>query len=142
MEVAAAVYRQIKGSQFRVEETENRCTPPFPREIDRVDGTDRYIRIIDYKTGTIDDAPVSYYTGRKLQLELYMSAVRGERVPAGVFYFPASVSYSAEEEGKFRMRGFLNGDADALLAGDKTLTADKKSEFFDARLGDNSRLEK
>ncbi len=143
VEVAAAVYRQIRGSQFRVEETEKSVHTPFFRgKIDRVDGTDRYIRIIDYKTGTIDDAPVSYYTGRRLQLELYMSAVRGERVPAGVFYFPASLSYSAEEEGKFRMRGFLNGDADALLAGDKTLTADKKSEFFDARLGDNSRLEK
>ena len=142
-EVAAAVFRQLKGSDFVVEETEKEVYTPFFRgKIDRVDGTERYVRIVDYKTGAIDDTPVSYYTGRRLQLQLYMCAVRGGRVPAGVFYFPASLSYSAETEGKFRMKGFLNGDADALLAGDRALTTEKKSEFFDARLGDNSRLEK
>lgn len=142
-EVAGAVFRQIKGSEYRVAKTEKAVkTDSFRGKIDRVDYTDKYVRVIDYKTGSIDDSPLSYYTGRKLQLELYMSAVKGERIPAGVFYFPASVSYSKTAEGKFRMKGFLNGEREALLAGDKNLTSDAKSEFFDAKLSDNSRLEK
>lgn len=142
-EVAAAVFRQLKGSTYRVEETEKAVrTPAFRGKIDRVDSTDKYVRVIDYKTGSIDDSPVSYYTGRKLQLQLYMSAVKGDRTPAGVFYFPASVSYSKTAEGKFCMKGFLNGEQEALLAGDKNLEAGGKSEFFDAQLTENSRLEK
>lgn len=142
-EVAAAVFRQIKGSDYRVEETEKPVeTDSFRGKLDRVDGTDKFVRIIDYKTGSIDDSPLSYYTGRKLQLQLYMSAVKGSRVPAGVFYFPASVSYTKTAEGKFRMKGFLNGEEEALLSGDRNLEKGGKSEFFDAQLKDNSRLEK
>jgi ATP-dependent helicase/DNAse subunit B len=32
------------------------------------------------------------------------------------------------------MQGFLNGDRDALLCGDKNITEDKKSEYFPAAL--------
>lgn len=143
VEVAAAVFRQIRASKYRVEETEKAVkTDSFRGKIDRIDGTDKYVRVIDYKTGNIDDSPTSYYTGRKLQLELYMSAVKGSRIPAGVFYFPASVSYAKNTEGRFRMKGFLNGDEEALLSGDETLSEGGKSEFFDAQLKDNSRLEK
>jgi ATP-dependent helicase/nuclease subunit B len=143
-EVAAAVFRQLKNSSYRVEETEKSVqTPSFRGKVDRVDETDKYVRVIDYKTGTIDDTALSYYTGRKLQLQLYMSAVKGDKTPAGVFYFPASVSYTTESEGKFRMKGFLNGDKDALLCGDNTLeTSGGKSEFFEAKWNDNARLEK
>jgi ATP-dependent helicase/nuclease subunit B len=105
--------------------------------VDRVDGTDKYVRIIDYKTGSIDESPASYYTGQKIQLQLYMSELKGERVPAGVFYFPASMEFATEEEGRFRMRGFMNGSEEALLCGDKNLgvAGEKvKSEYFDAAL--------
>ena len=138
--VCLAVYRQIKNSQFTVEETEKAVSTEFLRgKIDRVDGTDKYLRIVDYKTGTIDDTAISYYTGRKMQMQLYMSAVKGERIPAGVFYFPAQVDYTDNEDGKFRMRGFLNGDEDALKAGDTTLTENAQSEYFPATLGANGR---
>ena len=72
-------------------------------------------------------------------MQLYMSLVKGARVPAGVFYFPAAVDYSEETEGRFRMKGFLNGDADAIRCGDTTLSDGVNSTFFPARLGDNSR---
>ncbi len=134
--VARAVYRQLEGSNYRVEEIEKSVsTPYFHGKIDRVDVSDDYVRIIDYKTSSVDDSPTSYYVGRKMQLQLYMSAVRGERIPAGVFYFPASVSYSEKEEGKFRMQGFFNSDEEALRRGDKSIGEEKKSEFFDAQLG-------
>lgn len=138
VDVAAAAYRQVVDSEFEVERTEaSVSTDLFRGKVDRVDGTKKYVRVIDYKTGSIDDQASSYYTGRKLQLELYMSELKGERIPAGVLYFPASVDYGAEEEGRFRMRGFLNGDTEALLCGDKTLATaaeTQKSEHFPAAL--------
>ncbi len=145
VDVAAAAYRQIKGSDFLVEQTEKSIsTESFQGKVDRVDGTGKYVRIIDYKTGEIDDSATSYYTGQKIQLQLYMSELKGERVPAGVFYFPASVNYATDDEGRFRMRGFMNGTEEALLCGDKNLANGEetaKSEYFPAALK-NSALAK
>jgi len=144
-DVAVAAYRQIKNSAFVVEQTETTIRAEFFHgKVDRVDSTDKYVRVVDYKTGSIDDSFASYYTGQKIQLQLYMSELKGERVPAGVFYFPASVNYATEDEGRFRMRGFLNGDEEALLCGDKNLSKETetvRSEYFPAALK-NSALSK
>ena len=138
IDVAAAAYRQIKNSDFLVEQTERPISAEFFHgKVDRVDGTNKYVRIIDYKTGTIDDSATSYYTGQKIQLQLYMSELKGERIPAGVFYFPASVNYATDDEGRFRMRGFMNGSEEALMSGDKNLSPANetvKSEYFPAAL--------
>ena len=135
VDVAAAAYRQVKNSDYSVEKTEYGVASDFFRgNVDRVDGTEKYVRVIDYKTGRIDDSATAYYTGRKLQMQLYMSELKGERIPAGVFYFPAAVDYSDGEEGRFQMKGFLNGDEDALRAGDKNITEESKSEYFPAAL--------
>ena len=145
VDVAAAAYRQIKNSDFVVERTEaNVSAEFFHGKVDRVDGTEKYVRVVDYKTGSIDDSATSYYTGKKIQMQMYMSELKGERVPAGVFYFPASVNYSTEEDGRFRMKGFMNGSEEALCSGDKTLSAEnetQKSEYFPAALK-NSALSK
>ncbi len=143
VDVVAAAYRQLHQSEFEVEQTEAIVEGSLIKgKVDRIDGTKDYVRVIDYKTGEIDETPVAYYTGRKIQMQLYMSEVMGERIPAGVFYFPASVAYSDEDEGRFRMRGFLNGDENAILAGDTTLSEDKKSEHFAASLKPNARQTK
>ena len=146
VDVAAAAYRQIKNSDFAVERTEDSIDAEFFHgKVDRVDGTDKYVRVIDYKTGKIDDSFASYYTGQKIQLQLYMSELKGERIPAGVFYFPASINYTTEDEGRFRMRGFLNGSEDALLSGDKNLAKageTTKSEYFPAALKNSSRTKR
>ena len=139
-EVAVAAFRQICYSDFRVEALEEKVeTEDFHGKVDRIDGTEKYVRVIDYKTGSIDETPTSYYTGRKLQMQLYMSALKGERVPAGVFYFPAVAEYTDGSENRFKMKGFLNGDEEALLCGDRTLTEEKPSEFFKASLKSNAR---
>lgn len=129
----AAVFRQLKGSLYRVEKTEKKVeTEYFRGMIDRVDESGDFVRVIDYKTGSIDETPAAYYTGRKIQLQLYMTAVKGEKIPAATFYFPASLSY--EEEGKaFKMKGFFCNDEDALIAGDvrwKTYGEGEEYEFF------------
>ncbi len=140
VEAAVAAFRQVKGSLYRVAETEKSVeTADFRGKIDRVDVSGDFIRIIDYKTGSIDDSVSTYYTGRKIQLEMYMAAAKGDKIPAGVFYFPASLSFSDEDEVPFRMRGFFCGDADALTAGDPVMAAGEKgteSEFFTAKNGD------
>lgn len=143
VDVALGAFRQIKNSDFVVENVEQNVNADFFRgKVDRVDGTDKYVRIIDYKTGGIDDSAASYYTGRKMQMQLYMSELKGERIPAGVFYFPASVAYNDEDEGRFRMKGFINGSEEALLCGDKNLTEDKKSEYFSASLKNGASAKK
>ncbi len=143
VDVAAAAYRQIKNSDFVVEQTEAPVQSDLIiGKVDRIDGTKEYVRIVDYKTGNIDDSPTSYYTGQKLQMQLYMSEIKGERVPAGVFYFPASVAYSDEDEGRFRMKGYLNGAEEVLLAGDKNIADGQKSEYFSASLKNNARQTK
>ncbi len=143
VDVVAAAYRQLYESAFEVEQTEAAVEGALIKgKVDRIDGTKEFVRVIDYKTGEIDETPVAYYTGRKIQMQLYMSEVMGDRIPAGVFYFPASVAYSDEDEGRFRMRGFLNGDENAILAGDTTLSEDKKSEHFAASLKPSARQTK
>ena len=145
VDVAAAAYRQIVNSAYTVEETEFSVEGElFRGKVDRVDGTEKYVRVIDYKTGGIKATPTAYYTGQKIQMQLYMSVVKGERIPAGVFYFPASVTFKKPEEadGRFRMMGFINGEEDALLAGDVNIQDTVKSEYFEASLKDNGRLNK
>ncbi len=145
VDVAAAAYRHIVNSSYKVEDTERFVEGElFRGKVDRVDGTEKYVRVIDYKTGDIKATPTAYYTGQKIQMELYVSEIKGERIPAGVFYFPASLSFVSKEdaEGRFRMAGFMNGEEDALKAGDAHIQDYAKSEYFEACLKDNSRLSK
>lgn len=140
-QVALEMYRQIKNSNFKVVHTEYECRLPEERlhgKIDRVDGCGEYVRIVDYKTGAIDDTPASYYVGKKLQLQLYMSAVSAGKTPAGVYYFPASLRYTQAGEVPFRMLGFMNGSEEVIRNSDTTLQEGQKSRFFAASLGKNS----
>ena len=72
--IASGMYEQLANSSFKVESAEYKCEVPlfdgvkvFGR-IDRVDVSGDLVRIIDYKTGSIDPSPAKYYMGLKLQL--------------------------------------------------------------------------
>lgn len=133
-EVSAAAYLQLVCSRFRVAETEKNISLPglsLRGRADRVDEAEGFFRVIDYKTGTIDDKPVSYYTGRKLQLQLYLLAASAEGKAAGAFYFPAAESFTAEGEEKYRMRGFFSKEDEVLALMDSTREEGKKSAFFE-----------
>lgn len=129
-----AAWKQLVNSKFRVSDTERSVTIPALRiagKADRVDEAENFVRIIDYKTGYFDDSPTAYYTGRKLQLELYLAAASEGKEPAGAFYFPAADAYRKEGEGaRFCMRGFYNAEDEAVSALDPAL-GEGKSEFFD-----------
>lgn len=132
-EVTAAAFNQLAGSSFRVRETEGKISLPalhMSGRTDRIDEAGDYVRVIDYKTGNIDDSPLSYYTGQKLQLQLYLLAASEGGKPAGAFYFPAAESYAAEGEVKYRMRGFFNKDDEVLALMDNVRT-EGKSAFYE-----------
>ncbi len=130
--VTAAAYRQLARSKFRVSRTEERIALgelSLSGKADRIDESDEFVRVIDYKTGKIEDSAGAYYTGRKLQLELYLrAAARGKRA-AGAFYFPAADGFTQEGEAKFRMTGFYCGDEEVVSRMDASLK-EGKSELF------------
>lgn len=139
----AAAYRQIAGSKYTVKEAEYSVKDENVHgQIDRVDTADEYFRIVDYKTGAIDASATSYYMGRKIQLELYATAVKSAGKCAGVYYFPASLSYKeAKDQKPFQMSGFMDETPDALRAGDLMIDEKEESDFFNGELKGKSRKE-
>ena len=132
--VAVAAYRQLALSSFRVKETEENlriAALNLRGKADRVDESGEYVRIIDYKTGEIDDRAVSYYTGRKLQLQLYLLAAAEGGKAAGAFYFPASDDYKNPDEEKFRMKGFFSAEENVLALMDTSRAEGEKSKLFE-----------
>ena len=135
LSAAKAAWRQLAGSSFRVIQAENNIEIPqlnIAGTADRVDEAGSLVRVIDYKTGYFDDSPTAYYTGRKLQLELYLLATSQEKEPAGAFYFPAADTFQKEGSApRYMMRGFYNAEDEVLTAFDTQLQQGEKSEFFD-----------
>ena len=130
-----AAWQQLKGSKFRVTQAEEGVEIPalnVAGTADRVDETDSLVRVIDYKTGYFDDSPTAYYTGRKLQLELYLLAASEDKEPAGAFYFPAADAFRKEGSGpRYAMKGFYNAEDSVVTAFDTQLKEGEKSEYFD-----------
>ncbi len=139
--LSLGMYEQLKNSLFRVAETESRCEIDLggglkvDGRIDRVDKYNDLVRIIDYKTGSIDDAPTSYYMGLKLQLPLYLTAVSRDKRAAGAYYFPANLDYGAEARGVFTLRGFMDGSEEVVRCSDTTLQEKQRSAYVNATLG-------
>ena len=140
VEVSSGMYEQLANSRFRVLSAESKCEIELTDgiklfgRIDRVDESGDMVRIIDYKTGTIDASAPLYYTGLKLQLPLYLSAVSGGRRAAGAYYFPAAVEYSEKKDGVFRLQGFMDGSEEVVSASDRTVADGQKSRYVNAYL--------
>ena len=140
IEVSAGMYEQLANSKFRVLSAESRCEIELTDgiklygRIDRVDESGDMVRIIDYKTGAVDASAPLYYTGLKLQLPLYLSAVSGGRRAAGAYYFPAAVEYTEKKDGVFRLQGFMDGSQEVVSASDSTISDGQKSRYVNAYL--------
>ena len=115
-----AAWRTLTGSAFRVRGGEEAVALPalgLRGRADRVDEAEDAVRVVDYKTGHFDAGATAYYTGRSLQLELYLLAASKGKQPAGAFYFPASDGFLSAEKAKSRfcMTGFFDRDRAQLF---------------------------
>lgn len=140
VKIACGMFEQLKNSSFKVSSTEKKCEVPliygvkvFGR-IDRTDECGDMVRVIDYKTGTIDCSPEKYYTGAKLQLPLYLLAASEGKRAVGAYYFPASVTYREKEDGVFRLLGFMDASEEVVTASDSGVKPKQKSAYVEAYL--------
>lgn len=129
--VSKGVYRQIAGSNFKVEAVESVCTSSaggvtLGGRIDRVDGCGDMVRVIDYKTGKQQANPSEYYMGLKVQLPLYLSAAAEGRRPVGAYYFTANLEYS-ESPQNFTLQGFMDGSDEVIKNSDLSVKEKEKS---------------
>ncbi|MFW6017041.1 MAG: PD-(D/E)XK nuclease family protein, partial [bacterium] len=81
--------------------------------IDRIDVSDKYYTIIDYKSGNVEFNFDKIYTGLNLQLLLYAKAVDKavDKKLAGFFYLPIKQDYDDKQEVALNYKGykFLGG---------------------------------
>lgn len=139
--MCAGVYRQLSASEFKIRDVEQWYYLPVDDgvraggKVDRVDESGGLVRVIDYKTGDISYEAEDFYTGRKIQLPLYLlAASRGKR-PAGAYYFPANIEFSDSAGGNFTLKGFMDASPEVVRATDKALAEGARSAFVDAYMG-------
>ena len=153
-------FLSLKNSKFKVKSTEvpfgdGKAYPAvnllggkfkIKGKIDRVDESDGYFRVVDYKTGGVDVTDKSLFAGIKLQLYLYAAAVQGkfidgEKKPAGLYYLPVSDKYEkSEDKGKPLAQGKTLIDDDALNAQDVFFDEKGESEFIPASKDKNGKI--
>jgi len=125
--------------------------------IDRIDyyddGPDRYVKVVDYKTGGTTFDLTEVYHGLQMQLVLYMNAALelaerdGKRaVPAGLFYHRVSdplltakdslkaLEPGAKLLGSFKESGFLSFDPAVYRHMDREMAPGVRSEVIPLKL--------
>lgn len=136
----------------------NGCTMEVVGRIDRVDKADSskgiLLRIVDYKSSDRSLQLTEVYYGLALQMLTYLDIIISnsnrwlgmEATPAGVLYFHvhdpivSANSLLSEEDledeifKKFKMKGLLLGDEEAIQLMDQTLEAGGTSKIVAARL--------
>ena len=96
-----------------------------------------YVRIIDYKTGNVDEKvkDEKFYTGQNLQLYLYMNAfVRSGEEPAGAYYYAVNDSFRRSGEDETPMAGKTLSSDEIIDATDKNARANGKSSVIDYKI--------
>ena len=110
-------------------------------KIDRIDKYQDKFRIIDYKTGKIEDNLKLVYFGKKIQLISYLLAMKSSGLkPAGVVYYPIRNEYAADENNSSKMKGFLLDDVDTIMDMDTSLSQDNlSSKYVYAKLSNSKK---
>ena len=105
-------------------------------KIDRVDVCENRFRIIDYKTGKIEDNIKRVFYGKKIQLVTYLLAMQKTGLkPAGVVYFPIRNEFSQDNKKSGKMKGFFVYDSSIIMKMDTSLGEDKlASDSIDIKL--------
>ncbi len=110
-------------------------------KIDRIDRYKDYIRVIDYKTGSISADEKNLFAGRKLQLYLYALALSENKL-AGVYYQPVKEGeYSNDKPAKSTMVGKTLGEKESVFAQDLNFEKESKSEVVPVTLKNGELLD-
>ena len=133
----------LNGTSFKPDKLEYKVSYVLPEtkvnlvgNVDRVDafndGEEKYVRIIDYKTGEVKSADDLLYAGVKLQLYLYAAAFTdGKTKISGLYYAPIKEEYSVtDDKNKYIVVGKTLNDEKSLAAqrsgGDLPAFADER----------------
>ena len=107
--------------------------------IDRVDKYQDWLRIIDYKTGSLskENAKLqNLFYGLKIQVYVYLKvAIKMFNGKAfGAFYLPISNSFTKDGEFEYKLNGYFLNDVSLASMADKNLNlTNPKSSFFEAQ---------
>lgn len=79
-------------------------------QVDRIDVSGDYFRIVDYKTGDVDTSLRELFFGKKIQLEAYLKVCENslKLKPAGAYYLPVKGGFSDEKttlQKKYQLKG-------------------------------------
>lgn len=101
-------------------------------KIDRVDSLGDHFRVVDYKTGKIDLQAKNVYYGNKIQLFMYLNALKNtKKLPAGAFYLPIKNVFVDEDYGTFlytyKMQGYFIDDVSVAKNMDNSLNRENLS---------------
>lgn len=111
-------------------------------KVDRIDLTDDYFRILDYKTGKVKASDAALYYGQELQLYLYAKAYKQQNeklTPAGLYYLPISDKFEAEEDKiKSMARGKTLNEKSAIIAQDASFFSNSVSDFMPVSVDEKS----
>ena len=148
------VYNDIKNSHFvpmgaELEFNESDKSPFKPLilktlngqaklrgKIDRVDRFNDYFKIIDYKSGEVED-PIeeSFYTGRKIQLYLYMNVLLNKGLkPAGAYYYKINDDYKDGGNDNAEFIGKTLEDKVLLKDADLSFERENQSKMLNVKL--------
>ena len=105
-------------------------------KIDRIDVYNNRFRIIDYKTGKIEDNIKRVFYGKKIQLVTYLLAMQNSGLkPAGVVYFPIRNEFASEGKTTGKMKGFFINNSKTIMSMEPTLGENNlASDIIDIKL--------
>ncbi len=99
-------------------------------KIDRVDTFDDYFRVIDYKTGKVDDSNEGLFSGIKMQLWLYALSIKDKKL-AGVYYYDVQDEYKSNKNKQEPIfKGKTLDDIKIINLQDKTIEEDGVSKYL------------
>lgn len=112
--------------------------------VDRVDEFENYFNILDYKTGKDKFSYAQVFTGKKLQLlvYLYVLEIITKKHAFGCFYFPISNKFEHEEDcnEKYKLSGIYLNSLPLVKCMDTNLEIQSKSEMFSATIKKDGQL--
>lgn len=134
---ARELLKQIEMSAFKPEDFEKGFEIGLDVDgykligkIDRIDSDGEWCRVIDYKTGESKIDLSKMYSGRQLQLLVYVLAINDK--VAGAFYSPVFESNNNKDK---KLCGYFEKDTQVIKKLDKTLSVGKlKSDIINLSL--------